>query len=76
MTKRETALALLRQGATLQAIIDATGWTKGTASNWLAEIRRTHILGTFRHRCVGPNNTGAKGSYTIYSLKGDENNVA
>jgi len=49
MTKRETALALLRQGATLQAIIDATGWTKGTASNWLA----------------------AKGSYTIYTLKGD-----
>ena len=76
MTKRETALALLRQGATLQAIIDATGWTKGTASNWLAEIRRTHILGTFRHRCVGPNNAGAKGSYTIYSLKGEENNVA
>jgi hypothetical protein len=76
MTKRETALALLRQGATLQAIIDATGWTKGTASNWLAEIRQTHILKTFRHRCVGPNNTGAKGSYTIYSLKGDENNVA
>jgi len=47
MTKRETALALLRQGATLQAIIDATGWTKGTASNW------------------------PKGSYTIYTLKGD-----
>ena len=73
MTKRETALALLRQGATLQAIIDATGWTKGTASNWLAEIRQTHILKTFRHRCVGPNNTGAKGSYTIYTLKGVTN---
>ena len=27
MTKRETALALLRQGATLQAIVEATGWT-------------------------------------------------
>jgi len=71
MTKRETALALLRTGATLQAIIQVTGWTKGTANNWLSEVRRSHVLDVFRHRCVGPGVIGARGSFTIYTLKGD-----
>lgn len=70
MTKRETALALLRTGATLQTIVEATGWTKGTANNWLSMIRRSHRIDVFRHRCVGPGVIGARGSFTIYTLKG------
>ncbi len=76
MTKRETAFALLRDGATLQTIIEATGWTKGTANNWLSMIRRSHRLDVFRHRCVGPGVIGARGSFTIYTLKGEKENVA
>jgi hypothetical protein len=76
MTKRETAFALLRTGATLQAIIQVTGWHKGTANNWLSEVRRSHGLDVFRHRCVGPGVIGARGSFTIYTLKGDNGNVA
>ena len=72
MTKRETALALLRTGATLQAIIQVTGWTKGTANNWLSEVRRSHGLDVVRHRCVGPGVIGARGSFTIYTLKGEK----
>ncbi len=72
MTKRETALALLRTGATLQAIIEATGWTKGTANNWLSEVRRSHGLDVVRHRCVGPGVIGARGSFTIYTLQGEK----
>jgi hypothetical protein len=72
MTKRETALALLRTGATLQAIVDVTGWHKGTANNWLSEVRRSHGLDVIRHRCVGPGVIGARGSFTIYALKGEK----
>jgi hypothetical protein len=72
MTKRKTAFALLRTGATLQAIVEATGWTKGTANNWLSEVRRSHGLDVVRHRCVGPGVIGARGSFTIYPLKGEK----
>jgi hypothetical protein len=72
MTKRETALALLRTVATLQAIIQVTGWHKGTANNWLSEVRRSHGLDVVRHRCVGPGVIGARGSFTIYTLKGEK----
>jgi hypothetical protein len=70
MTKRKTALALLRTGATLQAIIQVTGWTKGTANNWLSMIRRKHGLKAQQHRCFGV--TGARGSFTIYTLQGNK----
>jgi hypothetical protein len=72
MTKRETALALLRTVATLQAIIQVTGWHKGTANNWLSEVRRSHGLDVVRHRSVGPGVIGARGSFTIYTLKGEK----
>jgi hypothetical protein len=72
MTKRETAFALLRTGATLQAIVEATGWHKGTANNWLSEVRRSHGLDVVRHRCVGPGVIGARGSFTIYTLQGEK----
>ena len=70
MTKRKTAFALLRTGATLQGIIQVTGWTKGTANNWLSMIRRKHWLEAQQHRCFGV--AGARGSFTIYTLKGEK----
>ncbi|MGX9964775.1 DUF3489 domain-containing protein [Roseomonas sp. F4] len=72
-TKQETVLALLRrpEGATVAQIAEATGWQQHTVRGFFAGLKKRQGIAVEvmeRVRQVGPNNTGAKGSYSIYRI--------
>ncbi|MGK7864969.1 DUF3489 domain-containing protein [Falsiroseomonas sp. E2-1-a4] len=72
-TKQEQVLALLRrpEGATVAQIAEATGWAQHTVRGFFAGLKKKkgHTVEVkSRERMVGPNKTGAKGSFTIYAL--------
>ena len=71
-TKQEQVLAMLRrpEGATVAQIAEATGWAQHTVRGFFAGLKKKgHAVGVkSRERMVGPNKTGAKGSFTIYHL--------
>ncbi len=71
-TKQAQVLALLRrpEGASGPALIEATGWAPHTVRGFLAGLARKGIALTVleRVRQVGPNQAGARGSYSIYRI--------
>jgi len=71
-TKQEQVLAMLRraEGATVAQIAEATGWAQHTVRGFFAGLKKKgHAIEVRdRIRQVGPNKTGAKGSFTIYAL--------
>ena len=71
-TKQEQVLAMLRrpEGATVAQIAEATGWAQHTVRGFFAGLKKKgHAVAVkSRERMVGPNKTGAKGSFTIYHL--------
>ena len=71
-TKQEQVLAMLRrpEGATVAQIAEATGWAQHTVRGFFAGLKKKgHAFEVkSRERMVGPNKTGAKGSFTIYHL--------
>ena len=71
-TKQELVLAMLRrpEGATVAQIADATGWAQHTVRGFFAGLKKKGHAVEVRERIrqVGPNKTGAKGSFTIYAL--------
>ena len=71
-TKQEQVLAMLRrpEGATVAQIAEATGWAQHTVRGFFAGLKKKghSIEVRERIRQVGPNKTGAKGSFTIYAL--------
>jgi hypothetical protein len=71
-TKHQQVLAMLRraEGATVAQIMDTTGWQPHTVRGFLASLARKGITIEVleRVRQVGPNKTGAKGSYSIYHI--------
>jgi len=73
-TKQEQVLILLRrpEGATVAQIAEATAWQTHTVRGFLAGLKKKGItVETLeRVRQVGPNKTGAKGSYSTYRING------
>lgn len=72
-TKQEQVLALLRrpEGATIAQVMEATGWQQHTVRGFFAGLKKRQGIAIEvmeRVRQVGPNNTGAKGSYSIYRI--------
>jgi len=71
-TKQEQVLAMLRrpEGATVAQIAEATGWAQHTVRGFFAGLKKKSYAVEVRDRIrqVGPNKTGAKGSFTIYAL--------
>jgi hypothetical protein len=71
-TKQEQVLAMLRrpEGATVMQIAEATGWAQHTVRGFFAGLKKKGHAVEVRDRIreVGPNKTGAKGSFTIYAL--------
>ncbi len=71
-TKQEQVLAILRrpEGATVAQIAEATGWNSNTVRGFMAGLKKKGHTVEVRDRIrqVGPNKTGAKGSYSIYAL--------
>ncbi len=71
-TKQEQVLAMLRrpEGATVAQIAEATGWAQHTVRGFFAGLKKKgHAVEVkSRERMVGPNKTGAKGSYSIYRI--------
>jgi len=73
-TKQEAVLAMLRrpEGATVAQISEAMAWEQHTVRGFFAGLKRKGItvVAAERIRQVGPNKTGAKGSFTIYRVEG------
>lgn len=71
-TKQEQVLAMLRrpEGATVVQIAEATGWAQHTVRGFFAGLKKKGHAVEVRERIrqIGPNKTGAKGSFTIYAL--------
>jgi hypothetical protein len=71
-TKQEQVLAMLRrpEGATVAQIAEATGWAQHTVRGFFAGLKKKghSIEVKSRERMVGPNKTGAKGSFSIYAI--------
>jgi Protein of unknown function (DUF3489) len=68
-------LALLRrpEGASGPQIAEATGWAPHTVRGFLAglKVKGTAVKTIDRVRQVGPNQRGARGSYSVYRLAED-----
>jgi len=71
-TKQERVLTKLRrpEGATVAQIAEATGWVQNTVRGFFAGLKKKgHAVEVkSRERMVGPNKTGAKGSFTVYRI--------
>jgi hypothetical protein len=71
-TKHSQVLAMLgrAEGASGPQIAEATGWASHTVRGFLAGLAKKQIAVSVleRVRQVGPNKTGAKGSYTVYRI--------
>ena len=65
-------LALLRrpEGATIAEAAEATGWANHTVRGFFARLKKRGIeVGVLeRGRQLGPNTTGAEGSYSGYRV--------
>jgi hypothetical protein len=72
-TKQATVIALLRrqEGASGPQITEATGWAPHTVRGFLAGLQKNDVpvMVLERVRQVGPNQAGAKGSYTVYAIR-------
>ena len=76
-SKQEEVLAMLRrpEGATVAQIAEAMGWQQHTVRGFLAGLKKRPGITVEiadRVRMVGPNKTGAKGSYTVYRVTAQE----
>jgi hypothetical protein len=73
-TKQETVLALLLrpEGATVAHIAEATGWVNNTVRGFLSGLKKKGVKVETLERVhmVGPNQRGAKRSYTVYQITG------
>ena len=71
-TKQDQVLTLLRQpeGATVAQIAEATAWQTHTVRGFLAGMKKKgfQVEVLERVRQVGPNKSGAKGSYSVYRV--------
>ena len=72
-TKQEIVIELLRrpEGATIDQMMEATGWLSHTCRGFLAGAVKKRLglnLTTERVRMVGGNRQGAPGSYTVYRV--------
>jgi hypothetical protein len=71
-TKQQAVLSMLRreEGATVAQIAEATGWASHTVRGFLAGLKKKgfQVTNLERVRMVGPNQEGAKGSYTVYQI--------
>jgi hypothetical protein len=71
-TKHAAVLAMLRrpEGATVAQVVEATGWQSHTVRGYFAGLKRKGITVAVQERVrqVGPNQAGAKGSYSVYRL--------
>ena len=58
------------QRLTIEQVADATGWQPHTVRGFFAGLKKRGIEVSVldRVRQVGPNNAGAKGSYTVYRI--------
>lgn len=58
------------EGATVAQIAEATGWAQHTVRGFFAGLKKKgHAVEVkSRERMVGPNKTGAKGSFTVYRI--------
>ncbi len=71
-TKKARMFEMLRrtEGATTKQIMDETNWSHHSVRGAIALAKRAGWnITTHKHRMVGPNQTGAKGSYTTYFLQ-------
>lgn len=72
LSKKGIALGMLRrpQGATIAQIAFELDCSEGAARAHIAALKRqgTNVQVLERIRCVGPNRTGAKGSYTVFHV--------
>jgi Protein of unknown function (DUF3489) len=74
-TKQALLIELLKrpEGATVEQIAAATGWQKHTIRGAISGALKKRLgltIEVTRTREVGPNNTGAKGSATVYRITG------
>jgi nucleoid-associated protein YgaU len=74
-TKQARMIELLSrpEGATVEQIAAATGWQKHTIRGAISGALKKKLglkIETTRTRAVGPNQTGAKGSATVYRIVG------
>jgi hypothetical protein len=71
-TKHAAVLAMLRrpEGATVAQITEAMTWAPHTVRGYFAGLKRKGLTVVVQERVrqIGPNQAGAKGSYTIYRL--------
>ncbi len=71
-TKHAAVLAMLRrpEGATVAQVVEAMTWAPHTVRGYLAGLKRKGITVVVQERVrqVGPNQAGAKGSYSVYRL--------
>jgi DNA-binding NarL/FixJ family response regulator len=72
-TKQAQVLRMLRrpEGATVAQIAEAMGWAPHTVRGFFAGLKKRQgivVAAAERVRQVGPNQQGAKGSYTIYRI--------
>lgn len=73
-TKQEAVLTMLRrpEGATVAQVADAMGWATHTVRGFFAGLKKKGhtVVVLERIRQVGPNKEGARGSYTVYRIRG------
>ncbi len=74
-TKQAQMIEMLKrpEGATVEQIAEVTGWQKHTIRGAISGALKKKlglIIEATRTRGVGPNNTGAKGSTTVYRITG------
>ena len=74
-TKQAKMIEMLRrpEGATVEQIAEATGWQKHTIRGAISGALKKKLgltVEATRTREVGPNQTGAKGSLTVYRILG------
>jgi hypothetical protein len=71
-TKHAAVLAMLRrpEGATVVQIAEAMTWAPHTVRGYFAGLKRKGVTVVVQERVrqVGPNQTGAKGSYSVYRI--------
>jgi Protein of unknown function (DUF3489) len=74
-TKQAKMIEMLKrpEGATVEQIAEATGWQRHTIRGAISGALKKKLgltVEATRTREVGPNKTGAKGSWTVYRIPG------
>jgi hypothetical protein len=72
-TKQDIVIEMLRrpEGATIEQMMEATGWLSHTCRGVMAGALKKRLglnVTSERVRMVGPNKTGAPGSYSVYKI--------